>query len=83
MIEEIRKEIEEKIHRLERNNHPRSLELIEWLNSLLKKIEEQPKPVKNITVEIPGDEYVTDEPKTLSSSIKEKAPKRKIVFKKK
>ena len=76
MIEEIRKEIEEKIHRLERNNHPRSLELIEWLNSLLKKMEEQPKPVKEITVEIPKE--------VVEEAVKEeKAPKKKIVFKKK
>jgi len=47
-------------------------------------MEEKPQPkVKEITVEIPGDEYVADEPITFSSSTKEKTPKRKIVFKKK
>lgn len=46
-------------------------------------MEEKPAPIKEITVEIPEDEYVADEPITFSSSTKEKTPKRKIVFKKK
>ena len=38
-IEEIRNELQEKIKELEWRNNVRSLELIEWINSLLKKME--------------------------------------------
>ena len=81
MTEEIREEIKAKIKWLEWNNHPRALELIEWLNYLLQKTEEVKAPVKKeIKVEIPeaveeaAEEEVVEE---------KKAPKRKIIFKKK
>jgi hypothetical protein len=74
MIEQIREEILAKIKWLEWNNHPRSLELIEWLKQLLKLMEEKPTPIqKEIKVELP--EEVKEEKKS--------APKRKITFKKK
>lgn len=79
MIEEIRKDIQDKIKELERKNNLRSLEVIDWLKSLLKKMEEKPTPIKKeITVEIPQEvveEAVKEE--------KKPAPKKKIVFKKK
>ena len=56
MIEEIRRELEDKIRELEWKNNLRSLEVIEWLKSLLKKMEEKPTPIKKeITVEIPQE----------------------------
>jgi hypothetical protein len=74
MIEHIKEEILAKIKWLEWNNHPRSLELIEWLKQLLKLMEEKPTPIqKEIKVELP--EEVKEEKKS--------APKRKITFKKK
>lgn len=79
MIEEIRKELELKIKELEWKNNLRSLEMIDWIKSLLKKMEEKPAPIKKeITVEIPQEvveEAVKEE--------KKPAPKKKIVFKKK
>jgi murein L,D-transpeptidase YafK len=54
-IEEIRNELQEKIKELEWRNNVRSLELIEWLNSLLKKMEvkevKKPEPIKVEVVE--------------------------------
>ena len=80
MIEEIRRELELKIKELERKNNLRSLEVIEWLKSLLKKMEEKPAPIKKeITVEIPKE--VVEE--AVKEEAKKPAPKRKIVFKKK
>ena len=78
MIEEIRKELELKIKELEWKNNLRSLEMIDWIKSLLKKMEEKPAPTpikKEITVEIPSEEVVKEE--------KKPAPKKKIVLKKK
>ena len=78
MIEEIRKELELKIKELEWKNNLRSLEMIDWIKSLLKKMEEKPAPApikKEITVEIPSEEVVKEE--------KKPAPKKKIVLKKK
>ena len=80
MTEEIREEIKAKIKWLEWNNHPRALELIEWLNSLLQKTEEVKAPVKKeIKVEIP--EAVEEAAEEVVEE--KKAPKRKISFKKK
>ena len=85
-IEEIREELQNKIHELEWRNNVRSLELINWMQEILKKTEvkETPAP-KKIEVVIPEEEYVTDEPLEISRAVKEKksAPKRKITFKKK
>jgi hypothetical protein len=79
MIEEIRKELELKIKELEWKNNLRSLEMIEWIKSLLKKMEEKPAPIKKeFTVEIPQEvveEAVNEE--------KKPAPKKKVTFKKK
>jgi DNA-binding NtrC family response regulator len=70
-IEEIRNELQEKIKELEWRNNVRSLELIEWINSLLKKMEvkeeKKPEPIK---VEVEEEE-------------KPATPKKKIIFKKK
>ena len=75
MIEEIKKELEAKIKELERKNNLRSLELIEWINSLLKKMEvkevKKPEPIK---VEVVEKEVEEEKPA---------APKKKISFKKK
>lgn len=80
MIEEIRRELEDKIRELEWKNNLRSLEVIEWLKSLLKKMEEKPTPIKKeITVEIPKE--VVEE--AVKEEEKKPAPKKKIVFKKK
>ena len=69
--EEIRKALEEKIKELERKNNLRSLEVIEWIKELIKKLEvkeEKPQP-KEVKVELPEEE--------------KKPAKKKIVFKKK
>ena len=72
-IEEIRNELQEKIKELEWRNNVRSLELIEWINSLLKKMEvkevKKPEPDKVEVKEVEEE--------------KPAAPKRKIIFKKK
>ena len=86
MIEEIRRELELKIKELEWKNNLRSLEVIEWIKSLLKKMEEKPQPnVKEITVEIPEvtKEIVEEAVEQAKEELKKPAPKRKIVFKKK
>ena len=74
MIEEIRKELEAKIKELERKNNLRSLEMIEWIKWLLKKLEVK-EEVKPITVEV----------KKVEEEVEEKKPviKKKISFKKK
>jgi len=78
MTEEIRKEILAKIEELEWRNNLRSLEMIEWLNWLLKKTEvKEEKKVEPIRVEI------EEEKEEEKSEEKKVAPKRKIVFKKK
>ena len=63
----IREEIEAKIKWLERNNHPRALELIEWCKHLLTMLPQEKKEVvkKEVDVEIP------------------ETPKKKITFSKK
>lgn len=74
MIEEIKKELEAKIHELEWKNNLRSLEMIEWIKWLLKKLEvkeeKKPEPIK---VEL-KEEVKEEKPAT---------PKKKITFKKK
>jgi DNA-binding NtrC family response regulator len=76
-IEEIREELLNKIHELEWRNNVRSLELINWMQDLLKKTEPKQAPIKKeVKVELPEEvEEVKEEKKS--------APKRKIVFKKK
>ena len=74
MIEEIKKELEAKIKELERKNNLRSLEMIEWIKWLLKKMEAKPELIKKeVKVEIPVE----------AEEEKKAAPKKKIVFKKK
>jgi hypothetical protein len=79
-VEEIKQELQNKIHELEWKNNLRSFEMITWLNELLKKMETKEAPVKKeIKVEIPE---VVEE--TVEEVVEEKkAPKRKIIFKKK
>lgn len=64
----MREKILAKIHELEWNNHPRSLEIIDFLNGLLKELPEEKVEVveKKVEVELP-----------------EPAPKKKVIFKKK
>ncbi len=73
MTEEIRKELEEKIKELERKNNLRSLEVIEWLKSLISKLEVKETKVieKKIEVELPEEKE------------EKKTPKKKISFKRK
>lgn len=74
-IEEIREELQNKIHELEWRNTVRSLELITWMQEMLKKLETKPAPIKKeIKVELPEEEVKEE---------KKSAPKRKITFKKK
>ena len=70
--EEIKQAIEEKIKELERKNNLRSLEVIEWLKSLVAKLEVKETKVieKKIEVELPEEE-------------EKKTPKKKISFKRK
>ena len=70
--EEIKQALEEKIKELERKNNLRSLEVIEWIKELIKKLEVKEEKVieKKIEVELPEEE-------------EKKTPKKKISFKKK
>jgi len=82
MNEQIREQLIAKRKELERRTQVRSLEMIEWINSLLKQLEEKPAPTpikKEITVEIPAE--VVEE--AVKEEEKKPAPKKKIVFKKK
>lgn len=75
-IEEVKKELQAKVKELEWRNNLRSLEIITWINELLKKMETKEAPVKKeIKVEI---SEVVEEVKE-----EKKAPKKKVVFKKK
>ena len=73
--EEIKQALEEKIKELERKNNLRSLEVIEWLKDLIKKLEVvEPKVIeKKVEVELPKEEEEEKKP----------APKKKISFNKK
>ena len=52
--EEIKLALEEKIQELEWKNNLRSLEIIEWLNELIKKLEVVEEPTPNeVVVEMP------------------------------
>ena len=75
MIEEIKKELEEKIKELEWKNNLRSLEMIEWIKGLLSKLEvkEEKKPEPKVVVEVKEVEPVEEK----------KVVKRKITFSKK
>ena len=70
--EEIKQALEEKIKELERKNNLRSLEVIEWIKDLIKKLEVKEEKVieKKIEVELPEEE-------------EKKTPKKKISFKRK
>ena len=70
--EEIRLALEEKIKELEWKNNLRSLEVIDWLKELIKKLDvvkEEPTP-KEIKVELPEEE-------------EKPAPKKKVIFSRK
>ena len=73
MIEEIKKELESKIKELERKNQLRSLEMIEWIKWLQKKLEVK-EEVKQEPIKVELKEEIEE---------KKPAPKKKIVFKKK
>lgn len=74
MIEEIKKELNEKIKELERKNNLRSLEMIDWIKWLQKKLEVK-EEVKQEPIKVELKEEEKEE--------KKEAPKKKIVFKKK
>ena len=71
--EELKNELQAKIKELEWKNNLRSLEMIEWINWLLKRLEVK-EEVKPITVETPKEEVKEE---------KKETPKKKISFKKK
>ena len=73
MIEEIKKELESKIKELERKNQLRSLEMIEWIKWLQKKLEVK-EEVKQEPIKVELKEEIEE---------KKPAPKKKIAFKKK
>lgn len=70
MTEEIKQELIAKIHELEWKNNIKSLEIINWINNLLKKYPCEEKKVEEVKKEIKVE-------------LPEEAPKRKIVFRKK
>lgn len=74
-VEEIKQELQAKIKELEWKNNLRSLEIINWINELLKKMEtteeKKPEPVK---VEV--TEKKVEEPKEEEKP----APKKKVIF---
>jgi DNA-binding NtrC family response regulator len=87
-IEEIREELLNKIHELEWRNNVRSLELINWMQDLLKKTEPKQAPIKKeIKVEVDENASFSEEAsEELEEQKKDKVslkPKRKITFKKK
>lgn len=69
-VEEIKQELQAKIKELEWKNNLRSLEIINWINELLKKMEtteeKKPEPVKVEVVEKVEEE--------------KPAPKKKVIF---
>lgn len=67
----MREKILEKIHELEWKNNCKSLEIINFLNELLKELPEEKKEEikKEVKIELPEEKKV--------------APKRKIVFNRK
>lgn len=73
-IEEIKQALEDKIKELERKNNLRSLEVIDWIKELIKKMEvkEEKPTAKEVKVELPEE-----------AEEKKETPKKKIVFKKK
>lgn len=71
--EELKNELQAKIKELEWKNNLRSLEMIEWINWLLKGLEVK-EEVKPITVETPKEEVKEE---------KKETPKKKISFKRK
>ena len=79
LLDELKQELLSKLEELRRKNNLRSLEVITWIEGLLKKMEEKPEPIKKeFTVEIPTE--------VVEEAIKEEkkaTPKKKIVFKKK
>ena len=78
-VEEIKQELQAKIKELEWKNNLRSLEIINWINELLKKMEvkeeKKPEPVKVEVVEKKVEEEPEEEEKP--------APKKKISFSRK
>lgn len=75
MIEQIKEELIAKRKELEWKNNLRSLEVINWIDGLLKKIEGEKKPEapKEVIVDLPDEEPAEEK----------KPAKKKIVFKKK
>lgn len=69
--EELKNELQAKIKELEWKNNLRSLEMIEWINWLLKRMETK-EEVKEVEVELPKEEVV-----------EKPTPKKKISFKRK
>lgn len=69
--QELKNELQAKIKELEWKNNLRSLEMIEWINWLLKRMETK-EEVKEVEVELPKEEVV-----------EKPAPKKKISFKRK
>lgn len=76
-VEEIKQELQAKIKELERKNNLRSLEIINWINELLKKMEatEEKKPEPKVEV----TEKKVEEPK---EEVKP-TPKKKVIFSRK
>ena len=79
MNERLREELLEKRKELEWKNNLRSLEVINWIDELLKKIEGEKKPEapKEVIVDLPDKE--PEEKK----EVKKPGKTQKIVFKKK
>lgn len=69
--QELKNELQAKIKELEWKNNLRSLEMIEWINWLLKRMETK-EEVKEVEVELPKEEVV-----------EKPTPKKKISFKRK
>ena len=72
--DQIKEELQSKIREFERQAKLSSLEVITWINDLIKRLDTEEKPVevkKEVKVELPEVEE------------KKPAPKRKIVFNRK
>ena len=79
MPERLKAELNAKLEELRRKNNLRSLEIINWIEGLLKKAEseepEAPKEPEEIEVELPKEEE--------KKEVKKPGKTQKIVFKKK
>ena len=83
---EIKLELQNKVKEIEWTVKVSSLEMITWMNDLIKRIdavEKKPEVKKVVEVEVPEEKPVEEPTEEVVEEEKKPVPKRKIVFKKK